>query len=64
MIVPGPVIGTEGVKWLIKETTISSKEIPRGRFGSLKDIGNTAVYLFSEAGDFINSSVLTVNGGA
>ena len=64
VIAPGPVARTEGVKRLIEETAISSKEIPRGRFGSLKDMGNAAVYLFSEAGDFVNGSVLTVDGGA
>lgn len=64
VIAPGPIAGTEGVKRLIEETAASSKEIPRGRFGSLKDMGNAAVYLFSEAGDFVNGSVLTVDGGA
>lgn len=64
MIAPGPVAGTEGVKRLIKEAATSAKEIPRGRFGSLKDMGDAAVYLFSEAGDFVNGSVLTVDGGA
>ena len=64
VIAPGPIAGTEGVKRLIEESTTSAKEIPRGRFGSLKDMGNAAVYLFSEAGDYANGSVVTVDGGA
>ena len=64
VIAAGPIAGTEGVKRLIEESASSAKGIPRGRFGSLKDMGDAAIYLFSEAGDYVNGSVLTVDGGA
>jgi gluconate 5-dehydrogenase len=37
---------------------------PLQRFGTVRDIGWAAVYLCSPAGNFVNGSVLTVDGGA
>lgn len=62
IIAPGPIAGTEGVKRLISSD--SQNQIPLGRFGSLKDMGDAAVYLFSDAGSFVNGATLVVDGGA
>lgn len=63
VIAPGPISGTEGVKRLIGETNDVARRIPRGRFGFVKDLGDAVVYLFSDAGDYINGTVLVVDGG-
>ena len=39
------------------------KRIPAGRWGKPEDIGGTAVYLASAASDYVNGSVLVVDGG-
>jgi 2-deoxy-D-gluconate 3-dehydrogenase len=39
------------------------KRIPAGRWGRPEDIGGTAVYLASAASDYVNGSVLAVDGG-
>ena len=41
-----------------------AKTIPRGRFGSLRDMGDALAYLFSEAGDYVNGALLVIDGGA
>ncbi|TKA83193.1 hypothetical protein B0A55_00679 [Friedmanniomyces simplex] len=66
VIAPGPIAGTEGTRSLLDAGKAQevSKHIPRGRLGSLKDMSNAAVYLFSDAGDFVNGTILVVDGGA
>lgn len=64
-IAPGPIEDTEGMKRLVPEP-IKEKlrhRIPLGRFGLIKDIENAAVFLCSDAGNFINGAVLVVDGG-
>jgi peroxisomal 2,4-dienoyl-CoA reductase len=39
------------------------KQVPLGRFGRIKDIENAAVFLCSDAADFINGVTLVVDGG-
>jgi 2-deoxy-D-gluconate 3-dehydrogenase len=39
------------------------KRIPAGAWGSPEDLQGAAVYLASEASDYVNGSVLTVDGG-
>lgn len=60
VIAPGPIGGTEGVRRLIETGKASdrSRNIPLGRLGSLKDMGDAVVYLFSEAGSFVTGAVL------
>ena len=64
-IAPGPVEDTEGMKRLVPEPIKEKlrQRIPLGRFGLIKDIENAAVFLCSDAGNFINGAVLVVDGG-
>lgn len=60
VIAPGPINGTEGARRLIETGKVAnrSRKIPLGRLGSLKDMGNAVVYLFSDAGSFVNGAIL------
>ena len=64
-IAPGPIEDTEGIKRLLspqlKETLI--KKNPLQRFGRIKDIEDSAVFLCSEAASYINGVTLVVDGG-
>ena len=66
VIAPGPIGGTEGMERL------SSKEyaeigprrtIPIGRWGTVKEIADAGVYIFSDAGNYVNGATLVVDGG-
>ena len=60
VIAPGPIEGTEGVRRLIQvgDTEETTRKIPLGKFGSLKDMGDAVVYLFSDTGDYVNGNIL------
>jgi peroxisomal 2,4-dienoyl-CoA reductase len=64
-IAPGPIGDTEGMKRLVPEPIKEKlkQRIPLGRFGLIEDIENAAVFLCSEAANFINGAVLVVDGG-
>jgi NAD(P)-dependent dehydrogenase (short-subunit alcohol dehydrogenase family) len=64
-IVPGPVAGTEGMKRLGGEAwaAASLKSIPLGRFGTLEDIAQAAVFLASPLASYVTGTVLVVDGG-
>jgi peroxisomal 2,4-dienoyl-CoA reductase len=64
-IAPGPIGDTEGMKRLVPETVKEQlkKRIPLGRFGSIRDIEDTALFLCSDAASYINGAVLAVDGG-
>ncbi|HEX8652854.1 MAG TPA: SDR family oxidoreductase [Pyrinomonadaceae bacterium] len=64
-IAPGPIEDTEGMKRLIPEEVKERlrRRIPLGRFGRIRDIEQTAVFLCSDAASFINGAVLVVDGG-
>ncbi|KAL9008232.1 MAG: hypothetical protein Q9173_006625 [Seirophora scorigena] len=66
IIAPGPIGGTEGMERLSRkeDTGRSMKNVPLGRYGSVKEIADATVYLFSDAGNFVNGSVLVVDGAA
>lgn len=69
MIAPGAIAGTEGMERLGggasgEESTGLVKEIPSGRMGTVRDIADATVYLFSEAGTYVNGQALAVDGGA
>jgi 3-oxoacyl-[acyl-carrier protein] reductase len=62
-IAPG-VINTEMNNWLSKEEKDELiKEIPLERFGNGEDIGKLAVFLASEASNYITGQIITVDGG-
>lgn len=58
VIAPGVIQDTEGEKRLyghVREKV--ARNVPAGRLGSLKDVNNATVFLFSEAGDYVNGAV-------
>lgn len=67
VITPGPIANTEGMQRLAKvddDTVVRMKKgVPVGRWGEVKEIADATVYLFSEAGSFVNGNTLVVDGG-
>ncbi|KAF8884144.1 2,4-dienoyl-CoA reductase [Infundibulicybe gibba] len=64
VIAPGPIAGTEGMDRLGPKDDNSRLMLsPAGRYGSIKDIGNATVFLFSDAASFITGQILPVDGG-
>lgn len=62
-IAPG-VIETKMNMWMREEEKIElTEDIPMGRFGSISEIGKTAVFLASEDSSYITGEILNVNGG-
>ena len=64
-IAPGPIEDTEGMKRLVPEPIKEKlkKGIPLGRFGRIADIETAALFLCSDAANFINGVTLVVDGG-
>jgi peroxisomal 2,4-dienoyl-CoA reductase len=64
-IAPGPIEDTEGMSRLVPEPVKDKlrKRVPLGRFGRIRDIEQSAVFLCSDAANFINGAVLVVDGG-
>lgn len=60
VIAPGPIADTEGVARLSREDhrDASNKVIPSGRFGTVKEISDATIFLFSDAGNYVNGEVL------
>lgn len=60
VIAPGPIADTEGVARLSRTDTRekSAKTIPSGRYGTVKEIADATVYLFSDSGNYVNGEVL------
>lgn len=65
VIAPGPIAGTEGMERLVGDADRESAQagVPVGRYGMVKEIADATVYLFSDAGNFVNGEVLVVDGG-
>ncbi|CAH0015641.1 unnamed protein product [Clonostachys rhizophaga] len=63
VISPGPIESTEGVRRL-SNSGRQARSIPLGRYGTVKDIADATVYIFSDSGNFVNGDVLVVDGGA
>ncbi|KAF1847436.1 peroxisomal 2,4-dienoyl-CoA reductase-like protein SPS19 [Cucurbitaria berberidis CBS 394.84] len=65
VIAPGPIADTEGVARLSKKETrdLSYKAIPSQRYGTVKEIADATIYLFSDSGNFVNGETLVVDGG-
>lgn len=68
IIAPGPIRGTEGVDRLItggeEGMKSAGKRIPSGRMGTVREIADATVYLFSAAGNYVNGTGIIVDGGA
>jgi peroxisomal 2,4-dienoyl-CoA reductase len=64
-IAPGPIADTEGMKRLVPEPIKEklAKKIPLQRFGLIKDVEHSAVFLCSDAASYINGATLVVDGG-
>lgn len=64
-IAPGPIEDTEGMKRLLMPELKDklTKKIPLQRFGRIVDIENAALFLTSDAANYINGVTLVVDGG-
>ena len=66
-IVPGATQGTEGLKRLGPNTdqghAMFKKQIPMGRYGSTKEIGQVAYFLASPWASYITGSTIMADGG-
>ena len=60
VIAPGPIQGTEGIERLSRpeDRKVSMRNIPLGRMGKVKEIADGTVYLFGDAGNFVNGQIL------
>ena len=60
VISPGAIGGTEGVERLVKKEQLEAvaKATPMGRLGSVRDVADATVWLCSEAGGFVNGTVV------
>lgn len=68
VITPGPIAGTEGMERLSDPESAkngkATRGIPLGRYGTVKEIADATVYLFSDTGSYVNGDVLVVDGGS
>ncbi len=64
-IAPGPIEDTEGMKRLLPDELKEklTKKIPLRRFGRIKDIEDSAIFLCSDAASYISGVTLVVDGG-
>ncbi|KAI0523756.1 hypothetical protein F5B22DRAFT_415519 [Xylaria bambusicola] len=65
VIAPGGIEGTEGMDRLSStkmDYKDTAKHIPSGRWGTIRDVADATVYLFSDAGNYVNGNVLVVDG--
>ncbi|QPG76178.1 hypothetical protein FOA43_003564 [Brettanomyces nanus] len=62
-IAPGPIGDTEGFNKLVPNKRDFARKIPMQRLGSVHDIANATIYLFSDAASFITGTVQVVDGG-
>ena len=64
-IAPGPIEDTEGMKRLLMPEVRDKllNKIPARRFGRISDIENAALFLVSDAANYVNGVTLVVDGG-
>merc|ERR1712098_841346 len=67
IITPGPISGTEGMARLGSREAEGNgnayKKVPLQRYGLVKEIADGTIYLFSDAGNYVNGEVLVIDGG-
>jgi len=64
-IAPGAIAGTEGMERLASSQHTRDEHtrgIPSGRWGTVRDIADATVYVFSDAGNYVNGTNLVVDG--
>lgn len=65
VITPGSIENTEGMLRLLgtgDDKSQIAQSVPLGRWGTVRDIADATVYLFSDAGNYVNGEVLVVDG--
>lgn len=66
-ISPGPIAGTEGFRRLMAadeaQEARARGHVPLGRFGTLSDIANLALFLGSDYAGYISGAVIPCDGG-
>jgi len=63
VVAPGPIAGTEGMARLAGRSDDDlARRTPVGRWGTVKDIADATIWLFSDAGNYVNGHVLVVDG--
>ena len=65
-ISPGPINNTEGADRLAPEGPAREKmisQIASRRLGEVQEIADAAIYLSSEMGNYVNGTILTIDGG-
>ncbi|KAI0125997.1 sporulation protein SPS19 [Xylariales sp. AK1849] len=65
VVSPGAIENTEGMKRLSSSKASSAQKagsVPLGRWGTVKDIADATVYLFSDAANYVNGEILVVDG--
>lgn len=60
VIAPGPIANTEGMDRLSRKENESSsrKGVPLQRYGTVKEIADATIYLFSDTGSYVNGETL------
>lgn len=64
-IAPGAIAGTEGMERLASSELSrdeQTKGVPSGRWGTVRDIADATVFVFSDAGNYVNGTNLVVDG--
>ena len=67
VIAPGPIARTDGMDRLSQEHfagDVGGKAIPLGRWGTVKEVADATIFLFSDAANYVNGDRLIVDGGA
>jgi len=65
-IAPGPIADTEGMRRLAPNEAVAAqyrKSVPLQRFGTAEEIGRAAMFLCSDAAQYVSGVVLPVDGG-
>jgi len=64
VIAPGPIQGTEGMDRLTPQAMkdVITKQVPLQRQGTIDDIANMSVFLFSDAANWVNGQIIAVDG--
>ncbi|MBQ9266814.1 MAG: 3-oxoacyl-ACP reductase FabG [Clostridia bacterium] len=62
-IAPGIVMTDMVSEYTLEEFDAIREQIPLGKIGSTEDVANLALYLASDAGNYITGQVISPNGG-